>query len=106
MSNTFHEENNRITFSFDEKEREYDEVETLCNILGGNDIYPVGEAYTQMDGTCPSLWYSMYSGMVYIIDLNGDCKQLKEGKTVIIEGHNPSDEEWESIKEEDWYFED
>ena len=106
MKDTFEEKDNKIIFSFAEEERNCDEVETLCSILGGNSIYPVGEAYVQMDGTCPSMWYSMYSGLVFIIDLVHDCARLKKGETVTIEGREPIDDEMESVRAEEWWFED
>ena len=106
MKDNFEEKDNRIIFSFAEEERNWDEVETLCFILGENNIYPVGEAYTQLDGTCPSLWYSMYSGLVFIIDLVHDCEKLKHGETITIEGKNPTADQMDLIRREEWYSEE
>lgn len=102
----YNETNNKLTMTFDKDADVRDEVEEICFGLGDIDINPVGEAYVQMDGTCPSMWYSLYSGLVFIIDLVHDCERLKKGETVTIEGRVPTDEEMESIRDEDWWIED
>ena len=92
------EHEGRLTIALSEEARKGDEVEELVWELGAIEVNPVGEAYTQMDGTCPCLFYSFLSGLVYMIDLNADCEKLMSGETVTIEGREPSEDEKELIR--------
>ena len=89
---------NTLTIRFDEELRKGDEVENLAFALEDADIGFIGEAYTQMDGTCPAMLYSYWSDLVYTIDLVGDYDKLMRGETVVLVGRTPSAEDRELIE--------
>ena len=87
----FSEENGKLTITFDEQRKKGDVVEELVWGLGAIEVIDIGEAYTQMDGTCPAMFYSWETDMVYIVDLNDE--RFMKGETVTIEGRKP--DEWD-----------
>lgn len=76
---------------------------TLVEVLDGLDCYLVGEEFSLGNWSMGCMIYNAYSDLVYIFDL-ADFKKLVEGKTVILYGHKPDEEEREEIEKDFWRF--
>ena len=94
----FSEENGKLSITFDEDNRKGDVVEELVWGLDEIEIMVIGEAHTNEYGTCPAMFYSPETDMVYVVDLNDE--RFINGETVTIEGRTPDKWDREIIDRE------
>lgn len=78
---------------------DHNEWETLSGILEWLDCYFVGEEFCLGNYDMGRMIYNVYSDLVYVFRF-GDIEKLEEGKTLILYGRKPDDEEREEIEKE------
>ena len=96
--NGLEEKDGKLSITFNEDNRMGDVVEELVWGLGAIEVMVIGHAYTQMDGTCPAMFYSENTDLVYIVDLNDE--RFSKGETVTVEGRTPDKYDREVIEDE------
>lgn len=92
--------NGNLHIKYDEymmRNAECDEWRTLGEVLDSLDCYFVGEEFSLGNWSMGCMIHNAHSDLVYIFNFE-DLKNLKEGKTVVLYGHKPDEEEREEIE--------
>ena len=75
------------------------ELLTFGDVLDSLDCYILGEEFCLGNWAMGCMIYNAYSDLVYIFNFD-NLENLKEGKTVILYGRKPDNEEREEIEKE------
>ena len=98
--------NGNIHVRFEREEVEYlknrigDDIMILGSELQNVDAVLVGDEFCISNYEMGAMIYSFYSDLVYIINFNDVDNILRKGKTLILYGREPDEDDREDIKRE------